>query len=179
MSTPAHADDPAARCRELFDRELGYVWATVRRLGVPSSDAEDVCHDVFVQVYGKISSYDPTRPPKPWLFGFAFRVATDYKKRAYHTREVARADVDGPSDRPSAEHLLEEKDTRALVASALSAVDLDRRAVLIAHEMDEIPMKEIAESLGIPVNTAYSRLRVAREEFAEAVRRLRSRRGER
>jgi RNA polymerase sigma-70 factor (ECF subfamily) len=51
-------------------------------------------------------------------------------------------------------------------------VDLDRRAVLVAYEMDELPMKDIAASLQIPLDTAYSRLRVGRVELHKAFQRL-------
>ena len=67
----------------------------------------------------------------------------------------------------------------ALVHRALEEVDVERRAVLILYELDEVPMKEIAVALGIPLFTAYSRLRVAREELTVAIRRLQNERGER
>jgi RNA polymerase sigma-70 factor, ECF subfamily len=66
----------------------------------------------------------------------------------------------------------------ALLVRALEHVDLDRRAVLVLYELDGVPMKEIAASLGIPVHTGYSRLRTAREELAISLRRLRKREGE-
>jgi RNA polymerase sigma-70 factor (ECF subfamily) len=71
-----------------------------------------------------------------------------------------------------ADEAVAQREGRALIARALGAIDLDRRAVFILHEIDERPMSEIAESMGIPLHTAYSRLRVAREEFEDAVRRI-------
>jgi RNA polymerase sigma-70 factor (ECF subfamily) len=56
-------------------------------------------------------------------------------------------------------------------------VAIERRGVFILHELEECPMKEVASLLGIPLFTAYSKLRVAREEFAAAVRRLQARKG--
>jgi RNA polymerase sigma-70 factor (ECF subfamily) len=56
-------------------------------------------------------------------------------------------------------------------------VDVDRRAVLILHDLDEVHVPEIAQALGIPLNTAYSRLRLARAEFAAAAKRIRKTRG--
>lgn len=53
-----------------------------------------------------------------------------------------------------------------------------RRAVFILHELDEEPMPAVAETLGIPLNTGYSRLRVARDEFTTALRRLTRAEGE-
>jgi len=65
------------------------------------------------------------------------------------------------------------------VLRALQEVDLEQRAVLILADIDEQPIPLVAESLGIPLNTAYSRLRVARLRFAAAVRRLQTLRGQR
>lgn len=161
--------------RELFTMHAPYVWNSLRRLGVLASDLEDLTHDVFVQVQRHLGEYDASRPLRPWLFGFAFRIASQYWRRAHRRRErsadaaVARA-VD-PSALPD-QRLAAEQD-RQLVLSALEAIDLDRRAVFVLYEIDGVPMAEIARLLGIPVNTAYSRLRVARTEFAAAVRRLR------
>ncbi|HEX2671205.1 MAG TPA: sigma-70 region 4 domain-containing protein [Polyangiaceae bacterium] len=47
------------------------------------------------------------------------------------------------------------------------------------HEIDGCPIPEVADALGIPLNTAYSRLRLARQDFADGLRRERLRRGER
>jgi RNA polymerase sigma-70 factor, ECF subfamily len=164
--------------RAIFQAELGYVWGTLRRLGVSDRDAEDVAHDVFLRVYEKLGSYDPTRPLRPWLFGFAFRAASDYRRLARHRVEVMGAEHDAPAGTPPADAEIARAEDRMLIERALDAIDVDRRAVLVAYEIDECPMKEIAEALEIPVFTAYSRLRVAREELQANVARLRKRRGD-
>ena len=64
------------------------------------------------------------------------------------------------------------RELRALIATALESIDMVRRGVFILHELDARPMAEIADALGIPLNTAYSRLRVAREEFTTTFRML-------
>jgi len=164
------AVDPFTR---LFHAEFAYVHASLRRLGVNDRDVEDVAHDVFLQIHGKLATYDAARPLRPWLFGFCFRAASDYRRLARHRRELL-SEAHEPSDpRPLADERVERREEAMLVADALDGIDLGRRAVLIAYELDECPMKEIAESLEIPLQTAYSRLRVARQEFASAVRRLR------
>ena len=64
-------DDLAARFEAVFEAELGYVWTSLRRLGVQPRDLEDVAHEVFLKAYGSFSSYDSNRPIRPWLFAFA------------------------------------------------------------------------------------------------------------
>lgn len=157
--------------RSVFDREFHYVWTSLRRLGVPPRDLEDVAHEVFVEVFRNLSRYDPSRPMRPWLFAFAFRFASDYRRLARHRVEV-QDDHPGTSAYPPADDALAARELRATIAQALESIDLVRRGVFILHELDGQPMAEIAEALGIPPNTAYSRLRVAREEFTAAFRKL-------
>jgi RNA polymerase sigma-70 factor (ECF subfamily) len=75
------------------------------------------------------------------------------------------------AERDSLQQLVEAQQL-ALVQAALLAVDLEHRAVFILHELDEIPMPETAQALGIPLNTGYSRLRAARRKFESALQRL-------
>jgi RNA polymerase sigma-70 factor (ECF subfamily) len=179
---PAPAlDDPAARAgptlRDLFVAHGAYVWNTLRRLGIPSSDLEDLTHDVFLQIHRHLADYDPARPIRPWLFGFAYRIASQHRRRA-HRRHEAHVDPDlTASGAALPDELAAAGEARKLVVAALQSIDLQRRAVFVLYELDGVAMSEIARSLEIPSNTAYSRLRVAREEFAAAIKRLQARRG--
>lgn len=148
------------------------MWTTLRRLGVRPADLEDVTHDVFLTVYRKLDVYDTSRPVRPWLFAFAYRAAADYRRLARHREEPTDDVPESEAASARGDDLLEMKEESALVHAALARIDLDRRAVLVAHEIDGTPMKDIAASLGIPLNTAYSRLRIAREELTTAVKRL-------
>ena len=170
------ASQAGALLRVLFDAHAGYVWNTLRRLGAPGADLEDLTHDVFVQVHRRLADYDPARPVRPWLFAFAYRIASQHRRRAHRRHEIA-GEPDATADpAPAAEERLRSAEDRRLVVDALASVAEERRAVFVLHEIDGTPMKDIAAALAIPVNTAYSRLRVAREEFAAAVKRLRLRR---
>jgi RNA polymerase sigma-70 factor (ECF subfamily) len=160
-------DEGAAFFRAMFDAEYDYVHHSLRRLGVSQRDLEDLAHDVFVEVYKNLDRYDRRRPIKPWLFAFAFRFASDYRRLARHTTELGLKEDLAASPAPSAEDRAADREAAMLVAAALAAMPIEQRAVFVLYEVDETPMKEIAESLGVPVNTAYSRLRLARELFAE------------
>ena len=157
--------------RSIFDGEFAYVWTSLRRLGVPERDLEDVTHDVFVEVFRNLARYDPSRPLRPWLFAFAFRFASDYRRLARHRVEVYE-EHSGTSKMPLADDAMAARELRTLIAAALESIDLSRRGVFILYELDGRAMAEIAEALGIPVNTAYSRLRLAREEFTATFRML-------
>jgi len=172
MRSLTQKDAMVARFEAIFEAELTYVWTSLRRLGVHTRDLEDVAHEVFLKAYESLPKYDPTRPIRPWLFAFAFRFASDYRRLARHRTELYGDDEPGRTGEPDAEQALLQRQREELVARALDAVEIDRRAVFILHELDELPMPAVIETLGIPLNTGYSRLRTAREEFTTALRRL-------
>jgi RNA polymerase sigma-70 factor (ECF subfamily) len=168
-------EDLAASFRALFLAQGSYVASSLRRLGVRDRDIEDVTHDVFLAVYRHLADYDPERPIKPWLFGFAVRIALGHKRRHSYSREVVAAEIEAVDQAPTADEEIAAGQARSLVLAALGAIAEERRPVFILHDIDAIPMPEISSALDIPLNTGYSRLRLARAEFAAAVQRIRAR----
>ena len=158
--------------RTLFDREASYVMCSLRRLGVRERDIPDVAHDVFVTVYRLLDGFDADRPARPWLFAIALRVAADHRRLARHREIPSDALHDRQDEAASADELVATAQRRALVLRALDTLDLDQRAVVVMHDLDEVAVPAIAEALSIPINTAYSRLRLGRERFRAAVTRL-------
>ncbi len=169
---------PPVELQRVYRDELGYVWNSLRRLGVFEKDLQDAAHDVFVVVHRKLADYDPRRPLRPWLFGIAYRVALDVKRKAHVAREAQLPDFDAADERAiSADVRVEQREAKELVQEGLDALDTDRRAVMVLHEIEGHAIPLCAEILGVPVNTLYSRLRLARVDFTAAVRRAQSRRG--
>jgi RNA polymerase sigma-70 factor (ECF subfamily) len=158
--------------REVFETELDFVWNCLRRLGIPERDLEDEALEVFLRVQGAFADYDATRSIRPWIAGFAYRVACEYRRRPRHRFERMGTEIDAPETSASPEQSAAEGEERAMVTAALDRVETDRRAVLVLHDVYGYTMPEIAVNCDIPLNTAYSRLRLARAEFAQAIRRL-------
>lgn len=158
--------------RQVFESEFAWVWRTLQRFGVRARDLEDLTHDVFVVFHARRTDYDPSRPLRPWLMGIAFRIASDYRRRAGHRNELLQEPDDPADSKPSPEQATERARARRLLREAFEHVEAERLAVLLLHDIDEIAMPQIAEAQGIPLNTAYSRLRLARRDLAQAVARL-------
>jgi RNA polymerase sigma-70 factor (ECF subfamily) len=169
---------PTQDLGQIFDEHFAYVWACLRRLDVRDADLEDQAHEVFLKVHSRLADYDPTRPIRPWLFAFIYRTASDYRRLARHRVEVLGASQEAVAPEQPADVAMQASEDRALLLAALDTVELERRAVLILHELDEVPVPAISHALGIPLGTAYSRLRLGREDLAIAVKRLRNRRGD-
>lgn len=157
----------------IFKSEFAWVWRTVRRLGAREADTEDLVHEVFVVFFRTQSDYDPARALRPWLFGIAFRVVSSHRRRASVRREVLDDPAEPPDSKPGAEQQLGKAEDNSLVLQALQMIPEERRVVFVLHELDEVAMPEVARTLQIPLNTGYSRLRIARQEFRDAVLALR------
>jgi RNA polymerase sigma-70 factor (ECF subfamily) len=162
---------PNGAFREIFEGGLGYVLTSLRRLGVPERDREDLASEVFFRVHQRLEDLDPARPLKPWLFAFALRVASEHRRRARSRLEELGA-IDDAAGAAVASAGVDVGEVE-LVYLALDALDLDKRAVLVMHDLDGQSVPEIARALGVPEGTAYTRLRAGRAQFTEAVRRLR------
>jgi RNA polymerase sigma-70 factor, ECF subfamily len=168
----AQADTIALDFRRIYEDEVAFVWTRLRRLGVPERDLEDKVHDVFLVAYRRLASYDPARPIRPWLAGISVRVALDHGRLAYQRREIGHDLVDAVDGRRTPDSELERREARDVVLAALGELPADQRAVLVLREIEGFSMPEIAEMLAAPLNTLYSRLRLAREKFFSVVQRL-------
>jgi RNA polymerase sigma-70 factor (ECF subfamily) len=172
-SSPQRAaghDGVPSDLERVFREHFSYVSHSLLRLGVPDRDVDDLTHDVFLTVHKKLRELDPNRPIRPWLFGVAFRHASEYRRRAPRRRELLMEeppDVEDEARAPDSEAGGRQMRQRSL--RALAALDPDKRAVLVMHDVDGHTAPEIAEALRIPMNTVYSRLRAARERFRQAV----------
>ena len=170
-------EPPAAPTNSLtaFQQEFEYVCRTLRRLGVLPADIEDMAHEVYLVLSRRWAEYDQTRNLRPWLFALVLGVATSYRRRRSHELPYAVTDakleIEDPSPHP--EQAMQVRQTRAFVVDALDQVPMKRRAVLVMHDIDQVSMRDVASVLGIPVFTAYSRLRKARMEFRAAAEALR------
>lgn len=175
----ASAGSALPALRDIFEEHADHVGNSLRRLGVREADVPDLVQEVFVVVHRILADYDPSRPMWPWLFGIAYRTAAAYRRKA--SREVLDDGSLAGERHDSSQNLdeaMRRAEERRLVLQALERVELGRRAVFVMADIDGVPVPEIAEALGIGLNTAYSRLRLAREEFREAAVRLAKRSGE-
>ncbi|WP_437966796.1 RNA polymerase sigma factor [Sorangium sp. So ce260] len=112
-----------------------------------------------------------------WLYGIAWRQMTHYRQRAFRRREIpvglqSSALFSGIDRRPRLEQQVEAAERAEVIDLLLAGLVPQRRVMLVMHDMLEIPVVEIARELQINENTAQNRLRLAREDFRAAVKRL-------
>lgn len=167
MSLAPRSEVVSEAFRELFDAEFAFVCRALRRLGVREADLADVTQELFVSVHRNLDSLDASRARRPWLYSFAMRYASNYRRLARHRGHDSIDEMTVPLTTTDADLA-----ARDLVLRALSDLDFDRRTVLVMHDLEGFQAPEIADLIGTPLNTVYSRLRVAREEFRASIERL-------
>jgi len=168
----AHDTSRAQAFRAMYEAHVDFVWRNLRRLGIPFSEADDKTQEVFVIAHRRFEDFvDRGHGPRAWLFQIALRVASD--ARRHRRRHPEEPDGGSAQERESIEppqaHAVARREALDQLDRALATIDVNRRAVLVLHEIEEMTAPEIAQTLGIPLNTVYSRLRVARMELEAAL----------
>lgn len=154
--------------RQYFD----FVWSSSRRLGVGSEAMDDVVQEVFIVIHSRLHTLEQPESLRSWIYGIVRRTVSGHH-RSNRTRTsgvIAASDVSGPTA-PTPLDLTERAGEVQLLQSLLAKLDDTKREVFELVEIEEMSVPEVASALEIPLNTAYSRLRAARQEFEEALAR--------
>jgi RNA polymerase sigma-70 factor (ECF subfamily) len=178
VSVPLRPDGEGASAestfRAMYDAHVDFVWRNLRRLGVSDADAEDRTQEVFVVAHRRFADFvDRGHGPRAWLFQIVLRVASDARRHHRRHPEVPDGGValDHISIEPPQAEAMTRREDLSRLDAALASIDIARRAVIVLHEIEEMTAREIAQVLGVPLNTVYSRLRVGRVELEEALTR--------
>lgn len=172
MPALAHAVDPPAVAvpsfDEVYEQHAAFVWRVLRTFGVSDTQIEDAVQDVFVVVHRRLAEWEGRAAITTWLFAIARRVASTYRRRgnAHPTDELVD-EPPGPADTFAA---MSRAQAAATVVQILQQLDEDKRTVFALVELEQLSVPEVARMLDINLNTAYSRLRLARHAFELAVR---------
>jgi RNA polymerase sigma-70 factor (ECF subfamily) len=187
----SRADDPpktaerepaeAMSFDRLYEDHVDFVWRAACRLGIDGVDADDVAQEVFFIAHRRLREFAGRSSAKTWLFRILYHVVQHhFRGRARKHRHLLPASVALDPDRlPDASaagpaESAEQAEALRVLDRLLRQLEEGRRAVFVLAEIEQMTAAEIAEAVGIKVNTVYSRLRVARQEFASALARHRA-----
>jgi RNA polymerase sigma-70 factor, ECF subfamily len=162
--TRPYAKDEVLRApllEQIFSEHVSFVWRTLRGMGVGEADREDMAQEVFLVVRRQLPAYEERGAMRSWLVAIARRVVADHRDRAHVRRELPRDTPPEGSTDPTSR--LEARSSLERVEAALRQLDHDQRQVFLLYEVEGLTMPEIAEALGVPLQTCYSRLHSARD----------------
>ncbi len=166
---------------QVYEQYFSFVWRSARRLGAPDAVVDDVVQEIFVVVHRRLRAFERRSSMKTWLFGIVLNVVRAHRRtlRAKHPHMLSAdrvVDLESLADRASGpQEVAMRAEATRLVDRFLEDLDDDKRAVFVLAELEQMSAPEIADALDTPLNTVYSRLRLAREEFAAAAARYRAR----
>jgi len=155
--------------RELYQRYQQRVRYSLYRL-CGASLLDDLVQEVFLRVWKGLPHLRQAAQFSTWLYRITWNVASDRRRQLGQQRcQEAKLIGDRAKLFPAPDlmhlHYLD------LVQRGLQQIKLEHRAVLVLHDLEELPQKEVAQILGIPVGTVKSRLfhaRAAMRQFLEA-----------
>ena len=167
---------------DVYAAHFKYVWRCLRSLGVPTAALDDAAQEVFLVVQRKLGAFDGACDTKTWLYAIVLRISRRYRaEAARHAERFASHEPGGDeavetqnSTAADLRHEVEKNERLALAQRALSGLDDAKREVFVFACIEGMSAPEIATLVGVPLNTVYSRLRAARQAFAEAVASLSS-----
>jgi RNA polymerase sigma-70 factor (ECF subfamily) len=172
MPAVAHDMKPAVAVPsfdEVYEAHFAFVWRVLRTFGVPETGLEDAAQDVFVVVHRRLPDFEGRAAVTTWLFAIARRVAGAHRRRAGRDTRIDPLDDDLVANVDTFA-ALSRAQAVATVLAILDTMDEDKRMVFALVELEQLSVPEVAKLLELNLNTAYSRLRIARQHFEARVR---------
>jgi RNA polymerase sigma-70 factor (ECF subfamily) len=166
MATAELDAAPVQTFDDVYREHVAFVWRVLRGLGVAPAQLEDAAQDVFVIVHRRLASFEGRAAITTWLFAISRRIASRYRRKQ-KPKDPPPSEWVAPAD-PFAE--ASRGEAAAIIEAAMGRMDDDKRIVFSLVELEQVPVAEVARLLDLNVNTAYSRLRLARAELVDYVR---------
>jgi RNA polymerase sigma-70 factor (ECF subfamily) len=151
--------------RELYERHFTFVLRSARRLGTPPAEAEDVTQEVFAVAFRKLGRFESGKL-STWLYRICANVVSDQHRRRRVRQAFAHLFSRTDADERTPEGELEQSQAQAQVGKILASMSPKKREVFVLFEIEGLSGDAIAERVGCPVETVWTRLHHARKEFA-------------
>jgi RNA polymerase sigma-70 factor (ECF subfamily) len=153
----------------LFEQNAKFVGRALFSLGIPDSDLDDAVQEVFMIAARRLAEYEERGAVRSWLWAIALHVARAWKRRG---REQPIDTFLQVPDATNVEDALDRKRAAARALAVLDELSREQREVFVLYEIEEMDMREVAEILECPLQTAYWRLHAARARLRAARDRL-------
>lgn len=160
----------------IYNEHFAFVWRNLRRLGVAEAGLRDAAQDVFLVVHRRLHEFECRGSTQAWLYSILRRIAADHRRRVRRKDITDVEPLDSVVDpgEPGPESRAERSEAVQLLLRLLGELDEEKRDVLVLVDLEGLSVPEAAEATNCNVNTAYSRLRAARQAMQQALERHRT-----
>ena len=141
---------------ELFRRYKQPLFGFYRRRLADPAPAEELTQETWVALLRASSRYQPSALFRTYLYAIAFKILRAHRRKAAF-RAVFQAN--SGTHEPATRNTF---DTSLILRDAVRRLDPHDREVLLLREFEQLSYAEIADLLGLPLNTVRSRLFRAR-----------------
>lgn len=150
---------------EILSRYRNRVFRLCLRWAGNRDDAEDWAQECFVRAYRQLGRYDCNLPFAPWLLRLTTNTCINLAKaRSRHATHNETSDEhDWPDEGAPPHALLESEDEACRVRGAVQVLPSHLRAAILLRFVEELSFREIAEVLGVPLQTVVTRCKRAVE----------------
>jgi len=157
----------------IYREYFSFVWSTARHLGAGWDIVDDVVQDVFIVVHFKLGTLRQVESMRSWIYGIIRRTLSEYR-RADRNRSNAEARLSAElkTNRPVQDSPLDKVEHSSEIErlqTLLAELDEKKREIFVMVEVLGMTVPEVVEVIDIPLDTAYSRLRKARQAFEAAL----------
>jgi RNA polymerase sigma-70 factor (ECF subfamily) len=154
--------------RQLYRRHQQRVRSILYQLCDPSY-LDDLVQEVFLRAWKGLPKFRGTAKFSTWLYRIAWNVASDQRQTAIQGRTQLQILTEKTPIQEDAPDLMD-LHYQDLVQRGLASLSFDHRTILVLHDLEEVPQKEVAQILNIPLGTVKSRLfhaRAAMRQFLQ------------
>ena len=157
----------------LYEDNAEMVRRAVLRLHGPGADVDDLVHDVFLVALRRGGSFEGRSSASTWLYGIAIKVVATARRRERVRRMLSFSfalegdDAAEPVENLTPARLFEHREASRAVYRILDRIVEKKRAVFVLYELEGLSGEEIAEAVGCPLKTVWTRLHHARKEFTQ------------
>jgi len=169
LSDPRENEPNSAEFAAVYGQYFGFVWRCLRTLGVPERGLDDAAQEVFIVVHRGLSGFRGDSQLRTWLYGIVRNVAYKQARRVRRKDRAEPIDDQLSSQEPTPGQRAEEAQAADFVQRFALALPEKKREIFVLALVEQFSIPEVAEMIGVPINTAYTRLRAVRAEFRAAL----------
>jgi RNA polymerase sigma-70 factor (ECF subfamily) len=151
-----------------FARHRGLIQRTAFALTGDTQAAEEVLQDTFIRAYRHRASLRTDVSPVPWLYRVALNLCySRLARRRLSLEPISDATQELRDHAPEPLELVEREELRRSIRRGVAALPEKHQLVIVLYYLQGLSLQETAETLGIRLGTAKSRIHYALHALRE------------